>query len=93
MWLTDYNRGALISANEIRHVGDNGIGMTGTSDWVDGRGGNQPRFNTIEGNLIHHVGLYTKQSTGIFSGVSCENTVRENILYHGPRKLPTHQFG
>jgi hypothetical protein len=69
IWLTDFNRGALVSANEMRHIGENGVGMTGSTEWVDGRNGNQPRHNTIEGNLIHHLGLYTKQSCAIFSGV------------------------
>ena len=87
VWLTDYNRHALISGNEMRHIGENGIGMTGSTEWVDGRNGNQPRFNTIEGNLIHHLGLYTKQSCAIFSGVSCQNRISKNILFHGPRAL------
>ena len=26
---------------------------------------------------------YTKQSTGIFSAVACQNNVQDNILYHG----------
>ena len=47
----------------MRHIGENGVAMRGSTDWVDGRGGNQPRFNTIDGNLIHHLGLYTKDIT------------------------------
>jgi len=84
VFLTDYNRHALITANgkskftkalsavacdlwvffdrlrvsiEMRHIGENGVAMRGSTEWVDGRGGNQPRFNTIDGNLIHHLGL------------------------------------
>ena len=56
VWLTDYNRHASISGNEMRHIGENGVGMRGSTEWVDGRGGNQPRFNSIDGNLIHHLG-------------------------------------
>jgi hypothetical protein len=26
VWLTDYNRHALVSANEMRHIGENGVG-------------------------------------------------------------------
>ena len=83
----DFNRHALISANEMRHIGENGVAMRGSTDWVDGRGGNQPRFNEISGNMIHHLGLYTKQSCAIFSAVSCQNTISENIMFHGPRAL------
>ena len=87
VWLTDYNRHAHVVANEMRHIGENGVGMMGSTDWVDGRGGNQPRFNVVEGNLIHHLGLYTKQSCAIFSAVSCQNTITQNIMFHGPRAL------
>ena len=88
VWLTDFNRYALVSANEMRHIGENGIGMTGSvENWIDGRNGNQPRFNTIEGNLIHHLGLFTKQSCAIFSALSCQNTISSNIMFHAPRAL------
>jgi hypothetical protein len=87
VWLTDYNRHAMVTANEMRHLGENGVGMTGSTEWVDGRNGNQPRFNEISGNLIHHVGLYTKQACAIFSAVSCQNLIEKNILFHGPRAL------
>ena len=70
-----------------RDVGENGVGLTGSTDWVDGRSGNQPRHNTIEGNAIYRVGLYTKQSCAIFLAVSCLNTITGNILFHGPRAL------
>ena len=65
VFLTDFNRHALISANEMRRkmvtffrcvravssanpesltvadIGENGVAMRGSTDWVDGRGGNQ----------------------------------------------------
>ena len=85
VWLTDFNRNAVVAGNEMRHIGENGVGMRGSPHWVDGRGGDQPRFNLIEGNLIHHLGLYTKQSCAIFSAVACQNTIRNNVMFHGPR--------
>lgn len=63
------------------------MAVAGTTDWADGTGGNQPRRNLIEGNLIFHVGLYTKQSCAIFNAVACQNTIRNNIMFHGPRAL------
>lgn len=87
VWLTDFNRNANVSSNVMQHLGENGVGMTGSAVWNDGTGGNQPRFNTIEKNLIHHIGLYTKQSCAIFSAVSCQNRIAANILFHGPRAM------
>jgi hypothetical protein len=87
VWLHAYNRHALVAGNEMRNIGENGVGFTGETVWVDGTGGNQPRFNVISGNLIHHLGLYTKQACAVFSAVACQNTVEGNILFHGPRAL------
>jgi hypothetical protein len=87
VWLHAYNRHAQILANEMRNIGENGVGFTGETEWVDGTGGNQPRFNNIEGNLINHLGLYTKQSCAVFSAVSCQNTIQDNVFFHGPRAL------
>ena len=48
--------------------------MVGSTEWVDGTGGNQPRHNTVAGNYIHNVGLYVLQAPGIMHAVSCQNT-------------------
>ena len=80
-------RYARVVGNEISHPGENGIGLTGSTLWVDGRSGNQPRHNLIANNLIHHVGLYTKQSCGIFLALSCHNEIVSNVLWAGPRAL------
>ena len=87
VWLSDFNRGARITNNEMKRLGENGIGLSGSTSWEDGTGGNQPRHNLIDRNLIHHVGLYTKQSCAIFHAVACQNTISNNIMFHGPRAL------
>jgi hypothetical protein len=86
--LSDWNRNATVRGNEMKRLGENGIVLVGTTDFVDGvRNVNQPRHCLLEANLIHHVGLYTKQSCAIFNALACENTYRNNILFHGPRAL------
>jgi len=87
VWLHAYNRKALVAGNEMRNIGENGVGFTGETVWVDGTGGNQPRFNSVVGNLVHHLGIYTKQAVAVFSSVSCQNTIEENVFFHGPRAL------
>lgn len=37
----------MITGNEMRNIGENGVGFTGETVWVDGTDGNQPRFNTV----------------------------------------------
>jgi len=85
--LIDFNRNASVSANEMRLLGENGVILVGSTDWVDGRGGDQPRFNDVSENLIYHFGLYTKQSCAVLSAAACQNTIERNVLFHGPRAL------
>ena len=62
--MNDYTRNALVAANEFRDLGEADVLMSGSSEWVDGTAGNQPRFNTVAGNYIHNVGLYVLQAPG-----------------------------
>ena len=86
--LTAFNRGASVTGNHIRYPGENGVVLVGSTIWVDGRSAEQPRFNTVSSNIIHHVGLYTKQACAIFIATSCQNIFARNILFHGPRVRP-----
>lgn len=52
---------------------------------IDGTGGEQPRFTTIAGNIIHELGHYQKQSSMVFQAQSCQTTITNNIFYNGPR--------
>ena len=58
VFMNDYTRNASVVANEFRDLGEAAVLMSGSTEWVDGTGGNQPRFNTVAGNYIHNVGLY-----------------------------------
>jgi hypothetical protein len=85
--LDGFNRHAHVRANEMRNIGENGVVLVGETEWVDGTAGDQPRLSVIEGNLIHHLGLYNKQACAVFSAVACQNTIENNIMFHGPRAL------
>lgn len=39
----------------------------------------------IENNLIHDVGIFGKQTAGLFMAVSAKNTIRSNEMYNIPR--------
>lgn len=41
----------------------------------------------VSGNVIHHLGLYTKQACAVFSAVSCQNLIEDNVFFHGPRAV------
>eukprot|EP01048_Picozoa_sp_COSAG05_P004801 COSAG05_NODE_272_length_12454_cov_1460.218085_6_plen_78_part_00 len=50
VFVNDYNRRALVAANEFRDLGEAAVLLSGSADWVDGRSGNQPRFCNVTGN-------------------------------------------
>jgi len=59
----------------------------GYAEGIDGTGGNQPRFTTITGNLVHEMGNFEKQSSPWFQAISCQTTLSKNIMFNGPRAL------
>ena len=39
--------------------------MIGSTQEVDGTGGNQPRYSTITGNLLHEIGMHVQKSGNV----------------------------
>jgi hypothetical protein len=85
IFLSGYNRGALVARNEFVWLGQSAVASWGKTDEYDGTGGQQPRHTTLYGNLAHEMGNYQKQSSFYFQAASCENTVDSNIVYNIPR--------
>ena len=84
VFVSDYNRNATISNNEFSWIGDSAMAAWGSTgqclnekctDKVpynvgpDGRGGNQPRYTNVIGNLVHEIGIFEKQSSMWFQVV------------------------
>ena len=90
--ISGYNRNATVQRNEFVWIGDTAIASwgdtTGTTvpgmGW-DGTDGNQPRFNRILYNFVHELGIWEKQSSFYFQAKSCQNEIRGNIFFNGPR--------
>lgn len=90
--ISGYNRDATIRRNEFVWIGDTAIASWGyTSGSIvkgmgwDGTDGNQPRFNRILYNFVHELGIFEKQSSFYFQAKSCQNTIKGNIFFNGPR--------
>lgn len=74
IFLSGYNRRAVIDRNSFFAIGESAIAAWGRSvDW-DGTGGQQPRHTLITGNLATEVGLQQKQ---------VRRTVRRHALGKG----------
>lgn len=86
------NYNTTIYKNEFIWIGDTAIGSWGYTKgssvkgmgW-DGTDGTQPRFNQILYNFVHELGIFEKQSSFYFQAKSCQNTIKGNIFFNGPR--------
>eukprot|EP00698_Gefionella_okellyi_P023671 TRINITY_DN8153_c0_g1_i1.p1 TRINITY_DN8153_c0_g1~~TRINITY_DN8153_c0_g1_i1.p1 ORF type:complete len:532 (+),score=110.27 TRINITY_DN8153_c0_g1_i1:508-2103(+) len=85
LFLSGYNRNTTFSNNEFSWLGQNAMAAWGFTEDIDGTNGEQPRFTTIVGNLIHELGHFEKQSSCWFQAKSCQTTLLNNICFNIPR--------
>ena len=92
VFLSGYTRGAQITRNEFFSIGETAVASWGYTDGspvagmgFDATAGNQPRGTLVAQNLVHEVGLWTKQNSFVFQSESFNNTYDSNIAYNGPR--------
>eukprot|EP01084_Bolivina_argentea_P066972 122073_1 len=93
IFLSGYNRYALIDSNEFQWIGDSAMASWGYTRGLedelpgggpDGRSGEQPRFTTISNNLVHEIGIWEKQSSMWFQAQTCQTTIKNNVFFNGP---------
>ena len=84
--ISNFSRNATIADSEFVWVGESAIVSVGSTDKIDGTKGDQPRGNQILRNLIHEVGIFGKQTAGYVQAMSCQTTLKNNVMFNGPRK-------
>ena len=90
--VSSYNRNTTIQGNEFAWIGSTAIAQWGYTigtvipgmGW-DGTYGAQPRFSRILNNYVHELGIWEKQSSFYFQAKSCQNLIKGNIFFNGPR--------
>eukprot|EP01060_Flectonema_neradi_P039947 TRINITY_DN896_c1_g1_i2.p1 TRINITY_DN896_c1_g1~~TRINITY_DN896_c1_g1_i2.p1 ORF type:complete len:953 (+),score=255.36 TRINITY_DN896_c1_g1_i2:56-2914(+) len=100
IFLSNYNRNATISNNELSWIGDSAMaswGSTGTclnenctrtipyTVGPDAREGNQPRGTHVVGNLAREIGIWQKQSSMWFQAATTRTHFERNVHFNGPR--------
>jgi hypothetical protein len=99
--LDGYTRGASILHSTLNKIGSHGIVLFGkTSPCLntncsrslppdasgpDGRGGTQPIGTVIAGNIISETGVYERHGTMIFSSLSAQTSIQNNVLFNAMR--------
>ena len=85
IFVSGYTRDVKMTDNAFAWIGLSAMAAWGYTEEEDGTGGQQPRFTTVEGNIVREIGIIEKQSSMWFQAKSCQNTVRNNIAFNGPR--------
>ena len=98
--LSNYNRNATIIGNEFSWIGGSalsGFGSMGDCLYqncstrldypsgLDGRGGNQPRYTRIVGNLVREIGIWQHQSSAWASHLTAATHMESNVFFNGPQ--------
>ena len=92
VFFSGYTRNATVQRSEFVGIGETAISQWGYTDGspvpgmgFDATAGNQPRGTNVLYNLVHEVGLWTKQNSFYFQSESFGNIIHGNVAYNGPR--------
>jgi len=85
IFFSGFSRNASVVLSEFSWLGQSAIAAWGNADGPDGTGGDQPRQLLVEANVARELGVIQKQSSFFVQAVSCQNTIRANLVYNVPR--------
>eukprot|EP01063_Lacrimia_lanifica_P022202 TRINITY_DN29866_c0_g1_i1.p1 TRINITY_DN29866_c0_g1~~TRINITY_DN29866_c0_g1_i1.p1 ORF type:complete len:828 (+),score=233.01 TRINITY_DN29866_c0_g1_i1:46-2529(+) len=90
LMLSKLNHRAEVVGSEFAWLGGTAVAMWGFTDelsdggvhGIDGTGGDFPRWTTVEGNVFREIGVWEKQSSGVFQAKAAETTVQRNVFFN-----------
>jgi hypothetical protein len=85
VFLNNYNRRNRIYGNTVIEAGDSAICMVGSRRMAIGSNHPYSAEITVSNNLIHDIGVFGKQTAGVFMSVSMDNIISHNHIYNLPR--------
>jgi hypothetical protein len=85
VFFNQYNRWNLVYGNRISEAGESAVCLVGSKEHTLGSNYAYPANNEISNNLIHDIGVFGKQTAGVFVSVSKDNTINHNHIHHVPR--------
>jgi hypothetical protein len=80
-----YNRWHNISRSEFVWLGDSAVALVGRSQLADATAGDFPQDVSVTHNVMHEVGIITKQASPYFQTVAASNLIHANVMFNGPR--------
>ena len=85
LFVNNHNRHIDIKNNIIQEVGDSGICIVGNKYMTIGSNKCYPSHIIVSDNIIHDIGVFGKQTAGVFISVSEKNVISHNHIYNLPR--------
>ena len=85
VFMHGYNRWHNISRSEFVWLGDSAVALVGRSQLADATAGDFPQDVSVTHNVMHEVGIITKQASPYFQTVAASNLIHANVMFNGPR--------
>eukprot|EP00536_Pseudo-nitzschia_multiseries_P009505 jgi/Psemu1/23367/gm1.23367_g len=86
LFLSGYAKASRVARNEFTWIGDSAVVTVGRISMADGFTVDTfPEDTVIESNHFHEIGIHGKQTSALFSALSCRTTFISNVAYNGPR--------
>jgi hypothetical protein len=83
--IIDYNRGVVVAHCSIRHVGEVGIVVQGSTAGIDATGGNYPVGTHIHHNFVYEVATKMRGGCFFFQSLAAQTELDHNVALNGPR--------
>ncbi len=85
IFLSNYNKGNIISNSTFCDLGESAVCVVGNKYKCLGTQKYYPYENTITGNHMYNIGVYGKQTAGVFVSVASDITISHNHIHDVPR--------
>ena len=85
LMLSGHSRRTTIAGNHFAWTGASAIVSAGLGGDSATGGADYPEGTLIAGNLMREIGVYVKQSGGLYQGVSANLTLRGNVMFNAAR--------
>lgn len=85
IFLSRRTRNVTIRRNVFEWLGESAIAMWGDTRKFDGTSREFPLDTSIEENVMREVGIYQKQSSGVFLSKAARTSIRGNLMFNLPR--------
>ncbi len=85
LFINLYNRRATVSGNKIGEAGESGVCLVGNNTLTHGSQRLYPADCVVSNNSIHDIGVFGKQTAGVFISVAEKINVAHNEIVRMPR--------